>query len=91
LLAAASKSKISEDEAMPKYNDTFKLNLKDIELIEQALHRQIHTLANARLEADREDATEADIKIREYHQVLGKLHNQKIWYGQTHETGVPLG
>jgi hypothetical protein len=76
---------------MPKYNDTFKLNLKDIELIEQALHRQIHTLANAGLDAGGENTPEADGKIREYHQVLGKLHNQKIWYGQAHETGVPLG
>jgi hypothetical protein len=76
---------------MPKYNDTFKLNLKDIELIEQALHRQIHSLAKASLDTGKENTTEADDKIREYHQVLGKLHNQKIWYGQTHETGVPLG
>ncbi len=76
---------------MPKYNDTFKLNLRDIELIEEALHEQIHALANASIDSGGTVSSHIDGKMREYHAVLGKLHNQKIWYGQTHETGVPLG
>lgn len=76
---------------MPKYNDTFKLNLKDIALIEHALHEQIHALTHANLNAGDGNTAENDAKIREYHEVLGKLHNQKIWYGQTHQTGIPLG
>jgi hypothetical protein len=76
---------------MPKYNDTFKLNLRDIELIEHALHEQIHVLANASIDGGGAASPDIDGRMREYHSVLGKLHNQKIWYGQTHETGVPLG
>jgi len=76
---------------MPRYNDTFKLNVRDIELIEHALHEQIHELAHANLTPGAGGATQNDEKIREYQQVLGKLHNQKIWYGQVHQTGVPLG
>ena len=76
---------------MPKYNDTFKLNLKDIDLIEHALHELIHALAHANLTSGTGGTQENDQKIREYREVLGKLHNQKIWYGQTHPTGVPLG
>jgi hypothetical protein len=76
---------------MPKYNDTFKLNLRDIELIEHALHEQINLLAHVNLVGSGAGAAENDLKIRQYHEVLGKLHNQKIWYGQMHHTGVPLG
>jgi len=76
---------------MPKYKDTFTLSLRDIELIEHALHEQIHTLAHANLTSDAGGTPENDHKIREYREVLGKLHNQKIWYGQINPTGVPLG
>lgn len=76
---------------MPKYNDTFKLNLKDIELIEHALHEQINLLAHANLVSGGAETAENEQKIRQYHEVLGKLHNQKIWYGQMHHTGVSLG
>jgi hypothetical protein len=79
------------EKTMPKYNDTFKLNLRDIELIEHALHEQINLLAHANLVSGSTDTSENDQRIRQYHEVLGKLHNQKIWYGQTHHTGVPLG
>jgi hypothetical protein len=75
---------------MPKYNDSFKLSVKDIELIERALRSHIQVLAQAHL-AGTDRAAEADEVIRDYQEVLGKLHNQKIWYGQTHATGVPLG
>ncbi|HLF96733.1 MAG TPA: hypothetical protein VI457_06285 [Methylococcaceae bacterium] len=76
---------------MPKYNDTFKLNLKDIELIESALHEQVRKLARANLGSGGGGSAENDKRIRECHAVLGKLHNQKIWYSQAHPTGVPLG
>ena len=34
---------------------------------------------------------ESHNKIIELMNVLGTLHNQKIWYSQTHSTGVPIG
>jgi hypothetical protein len=76
---------------MPKYNDTFTLSLKDIALIEHALQEQIHALAHANLTSGAGGDAESNHQIREYREVLGKLHNQKIWYGQTTPTGVPLG
>lgn len=76
---------------MAKYNETFKLNLRDIELIEQAVRKQISVLASINLGAAAENDAENDGKIREYQELLGKLHNQKIWYGQIHRSGVPLG
>lgn len=76
---------------MSKYNDTFKLNLRDIELIELAVRKQISALAQVNLDDVVENDGSNDGKIREYQELLGKLHNQKIWYGEIHHSGVPLG
>lgn len=45
---------------MAKPNTHFKLSVRDLELIEDALHK-----------------VEQTSEVRE---LLGKLHNQKIWY-----------
>ena len=46
------------------YNKEFKLTVRDLELIENALISVMN---------------ESDNK-NEIHQLLGKLHNQKVWY-----------
>ena len=78
---------------MSTYNEMFKLTLKDVDLIERALRQQIGHLS--RLEASPHhkapEAADNHKKIIELMHVLGNLHNQKIWYGQKHHTGVPLG
>ncbi|MGQ0657753.1 MAG: hypothetical protein ACT4NU_06610 [Chromatiales bacterium] len=76
---------------MASYNDTFKLSVRDIELIEEALRHEISELSGRIQQTgeDQEVKTLGDT-IRMLHQVLGKLHNQKIWYGQVRQTGVPL-
>lgn len=78
---------------MSTYNEMFKLTLKDVDLIERALRQQISHLS--RLEASirhkEPEATNNHKTIIELMHVLGNLHNQKIWYGQKHHTGVPLG
>jgi hypothetical protein len=51
---------------MAKPNESFKLNVKDIELIESALFL---------LQADADDAGK-----REIQNLRAKLHHQKIWY-----------
>jgi hypothetical protein len=82
-----------EEKLMPSYNEMFKLTLKEVDLIERAVRQQISHLS--RLEAsnlDKEpEAVDNHKKIIELMHVLGTLHNQKIWYGQKHHTGVPLG
>lgn len=50
---------------MPRYNTNFELSREDMELIETALQR---TQANG------------DIDARQVHDLLGRLHNQKIFF-----------
>lgn len=79
------------------YNNNFSFNPKDIELIELGLrtlseHYDIFVdLKNgATLESD--CVKVKDHKLKQINEVLGKIHNQKIFYSQTHpHKGVPLG
>ncbi|HYE34755.1 hypothetical protein [Methylocaldum sp.] len=76
---------------MVRYNEHFILNTKEIDLVEQALREQIAKLSSANLSGACPDADANERKMKELHELLGKLHNKKIWWGQVHNTGVPLG
>ena len=77
---------------MPRYNETFELNVREIEYIENALRHEISSLANRMHQAsDNTEVQHCEGKIKELHVLLGKLHNRKIWYGQVNPTGVPAG
>jgi len=76
---------------MSNYNENFKLNVRDIDLIEQALREQISNLASLNLLQASGEHVGNDRIISELTGVLGKLSNQKLYYSQTHQTGVPLG
>ncbi|MDD5460307.1 MAG: hypothetical protein PHG00_01540 [Methylococcales bacterium] len=78
---------------MSTYNEMFKLTLKDVDLIERAVRQQITLLSSMEASAQYKQPKAAanHKKIIELMHVLGNLHNQKIWYGQKHHTGVPLG
>ncbi len=67
---------------MPQYNDMFELSVEDMELIEQALRQ---AMASYSIEADE---TNEDT-IRRMHDLLGKLHDQKIFYRP--KTGSYIG
>ncbi|MEM7540082.1 MAG: hypothetical protein AAF384_00710 [Pseudomonadota bacterium] len=70
---------------MAKFRRSFELLPSDIEMIEQALRREIaanNTLAGAQEQPQR---------IRDLNGLLGKLHNQKVFYAQVHDTGTPAG
>ena len=79
-----------------KYRTQFDLGLIDLEMIEDALRSQVKQLSQEKLgqlEAE-ELATAAnpyqpDQKLMAIQSVLGKLHNQKIWY--TPQQFVPRG
>ncbi len=76
---------------MPKFNEEFKLNVRDIELIELALREQLSNLAGLNLLESGEPHEGNDRVIAEINALLGKLSNQKVYYSQVNVTGVPLG
>jgi hypothetical protein len=60
-------------------------------LIERSVRFQISHLARTEPLSQTLESIENHKKIVALMDVLGTFHNQKIWYGQTHHTGVPLG
>ena len=74
---------------MAKANTSFDLDVRDVELIENALNSVItkrsSTIINSASNSDTEQTEEncpVEIKgqISELRDLLGKLHNQKVWY-----------
>ncbi len=79
---------------MVTYKKNFDLDEADIELIEDTLRNQIRTLTDNKQslsEAESGRAIKLVETIKRLNELLGKLHNQKIWYSQVNQTGVPLG
>ena len=74
---------------MTKANTTFNLDVRDVELIENALNSVITNKASTIISAAGNDNSEpahnscpVTIKsqINEVRDLLGRLHNQKVWY-----------
>ena len=57
---------IKKEAEMPKYNTTFELSLQDMDLIEEALTKVA--------------ANENDVCPSSVQDLLGRLHNQKVFY-----------
>ena len=68
---------------MPGYNSKFDLSVADIDLIEAALYQKRAEMS-ARVVTDEgnvdKSASEADMTLRHIQDLLGRLHNQKIFY-----------
>lgn len=66
------------------YNKRFNLNLSDIDVIEACLNMELHTRSVKYQESvKQENAEEMDSykhAISEITELLGKLHNQKMWF-----------
>ena len=60
---------------MPKYNTNFELSIEDLDLIEDALRRTKLAQTQTNLKVGK-----ADEDVRQIHELLGKLHNQKTFY-----------
>lgn len=60
---------------MPKYNKTFELSVEDLDLIEDALRAS----ENAAINDDLAEKAAND-NVRQIHDLLGRLHNQKTFY-----------
>ena len=67
---------------MPKHNPHFELTISDIDLIEAALHVTKRDLSMDLLEGTQEmlPADAAEDSLRKIEDLLGRLHNQKIFY-----------
>lgn len=62
---------------MPAYNDKFALDLDEMDLIEDALRQQVKSLSLSREPAAN---LEQERKLRAMKALLGRLHNQKVFY-----------
>ncbi len=65
---------------MPKYNDMFELSVADMDLIETALRRTRDALSQELLEASGAARNDRETSLRQVQDLLGRLHNQKIFY-----------
>jgi len=67
-------------------NKTFRLDINDIELIKNALRSELKKLADHKLMysesimRDELSIQRTENKMRKIHDLLGKIHNQKVWY-----------
>ena len=65
---------------MPLYNEMFKLSVNDMDLIETALRRTQHALSQEQLVQSDEGKGDHVETIRQIRELLGRLHNQKIFF-----------
>lgn len=64
---------------MPKYNRNFELSVEDLDLIETALRRKKRILNESRM-SGQAAPQETDQELHAIHDLLGRLHNQKVFY-----------
>ncbi|MEM7465964.1 MAG: hypothetical protein AAF387_03675 [Pseudomonadota bacterium] len=69
---------------MAKYTEHFHFEPAELALIERALRREISSL-------QQQERDENRLRARELNSLLGKIFNQKRFYSQVNETGVPAG
>jgi hypothetical protein len=71
------------------YNRNFELDVRDIELIEQGLNtklnklltqRQTHIESTIKPVHELDSVKQIDAAVKEIRDLLGRIHNQKIWY-----------
>lgn len=74
---------------MVKPNTSFNLSIRDVKVIEESLQKQVNRLCESRRTAiestiqppeNIQTVIEADKRIKEIQDLLGRLHNQKNWY-----------
>ena len=74
---------------MTKANTTFNLDIRDVELIENALNSVItkqsstiiHMAGNENTEPSSNNCpVKVKVQIDDLRDLLGRLHNQKVWY-----------
>ena len=61
------------------FNRNFKMDLGDIDVIEESLRLRLSSLSHKDL-AEGESKSSINLEIQKIQNVLGHLHNQKNWY-----------
>ncbi len=67
---------------MTAYNANFELSVEDVDLIETALRQSKKELSSQIIGADSAASAgpDDDGTVRQIHDLLGRLHNQKVFY-----------
>ncbi|WP_397541399.1 hypothetical protein [Roseovarius salis] len=79
---------------MAGYNTQFELSVEDMELIEDALRRTKRELSDKIVETVEEGRNfnevprEVDTTVRDIHDLLGRIHNQKVFYRPRNRTYI---
>ena len=76
---------------MATYNKKFELSIKDVDLIERSIRFKINHLSKTEALEQTQESIENHNTIMELMSVLSTFHDQKIWYAQSHHSGMPLG
>ncbi len=76
---------------MTKYQDSFKLDVEDIEIIEQALRQKISREIRGDGNIGSVTLQPSSNAVRKIQCVLGKIHNQKRFYSTVNPGSCPLG
>jgi hypothetical protein len=76
---------------MPKYQENFKLNTDDLQLIEDILRQHVAQNLKIQTEDGSNPLEDSPAKVKQIHNLLGKLHNQKSFYSLVNTTGYPVG
>lgn len=64
---------------MPSYNTQFELTVEDLDVIENALREVKSTRSQDAIAANSDIAPNCE-EVNQIHALLGRLHNQKIFY-----------
>ena len=75
---------------MPKYNDKFTLDTRDVALIEKAL-RALWSEEEKKFPTEQVFPIKTPEQIRDIYSLLGKISNQKIYYSEVNRTSCPMG
>lgn len=79
---------------MPGYNKNFELSVEDIEVIEEALRDKKRALSEQAHETLCEEEQEIELcqettqDVRAIHDLLGRIHNQKVFFRPRCQTYV---
>lgn len=60
---------------MARYNKNFELSVEDMDIIETALRSKMRAINEAEARSDGTDKS-----LRRINELLGRLHNQKVFY-----------
>lgn len=77
-----------------KYQKLFKLDRADLDVVEHALREQVKSLSMAIIGSSSKASTSGEAcdtrsQVHEIHDLLGRLHDQKVWFRPKHY--VPRG